>query len=404
MLESVKIQKRQSEIREALSGLVGKQNPDDNETRSIETLSAEYETNEKRFRAALISEDSERRSAGAELEKREDREYSDLIGKFEVRQIVAALDHGAQLSGETAEVVQEMRSQGAYQGIPLPLDALEIRNTVSGDVPDPKVTRPIFDRLFPASVAARLGVNSVQIPQGSVEYPVATQGAVAGWAATEGGDVPNATAFQTAETVLSPDHTLGAHMRITRKAVKQTGSGLEQAIRRDMSAAIGAELDRAILIGSGASGQPEGLVELATNTGDWAATWTAIKAEVVEFMDANAISDPGQVRMAITPAMWAALDDAIWDSGSGITEWDRLARHVGAGNIARATQLPEDTAILTVTAGGLSPAYLGLWGGVDLIRDPYADAQSGGLRLTGLLTVDLAVPRQVQLRVLNGGS
>ena len=66
--------------------------------------------------------------------------------------------------------------------------------------------------------------------------------------------------------------------------------------------------------------------------------------------------------------------------------------------------MPADTALIAVTAGGLSPAYLGLWGGVDLIRDIYSDAQSGGLRLTGLLTVDLAVPRAIQLRKLVDGS
>ena len=403
MLESIKIQKRQSTIRQELSSLVGKSAPDDNETRSIENLSAEYETNEKRYRAALISEDTERRSAGQELEKREDRQFADLIGKFEVRQIVAALDHGAALSGETAEVVQEMRSQGQYTGLPLPLEALETRNTVSGGVVDPKVTRPIFDRLFPNSVASRLGVQSVQIPQGNVEYPVATQGAVAGWAATEGGNVPNATAFQTTETVLSPNHTLGAHMRITRKAVKQVGNGLELAIRRDMAAAIGAELDRAILIGDGNDGELEGLLELATGSGNWAATWAAVRAEVVAFMEANTISDPSSVNMVITPQMWSDLDDALFDAGSGITEWQRLTGGMGAP--ALSTQMPADTALLAVSAGGLSPAYLGLWGGVDVIRDPYTDAQSGGIRLTGLLTVDLAVPRAIQLRKLvDGGS
>ena len=139
-----------------------------------------------------------------------------MLGRFEVRQVAAALDHGHQIDGETAEIVAEMRSQGQYQGIPMPLEALEVRNTVSGDLAYPKATRPIFDRFFPSSVAARLGVNSISILQGSVEYPVATQGAVAGWAATEGGDVPNATAYQTTETMLSPDHTLGAHMRGNR--------------------------------------------------------------------------------------------------------------------------------------------------------------------------------------------
>jgi HK97 family phage major capsid protein len=398
MLKSMEITRRQSEIRQELATLAGNDNPTEDETRAMGELDKEYRTNETRYRAALIAEDEERREAGEELETRSETEWAAIMSGFEVRQVVAALDHGQQLTGQTLEVVQEMRSAGQYQGIPMPLEALETRDTVSGGVVEPKTTRGIFDRLFPASVASRLGVNSVSIPFGTVEYPVATQGAVAGWAATEGGNVPNATAFQTSETMLSPDHTLGAHMRITRKAVKQTGPGLEQAIRRDMSAAIGAELDRAILVGDGSDGEPTGLVELASGTGEWAATWPAVRSEIIAFMTANAISDPSAVRMAITPEMWADLDDAIYDAGSGQTEWTRLT--AGMGNPILSTQLTADTALLAVTAGGLSPAYLGMWGGVDLIRDPYSDAQSGGLRLTGLLTVDLKVPRATQLRKL----
>jgi HK97 family phage major capsid protein len=397
MLNSVKVARRQSEIRQALAELAGAETLTDETRAKLDSLDREYQDNERRYRAALVAEDTERREAGADLETREGKQWSDLVAGFEVRQIAAALDHGHQLTGRTAEVVQEMRSKGQYQGIPMPLEALEIRNTVSGDLVDPKTTLGIFDRLFPASVAARLGVNSVAIASGSTEYPVATQGAVAGWAATEGGDVPNATAYQTEETMLSPNHTLGAHMRISRKAVKQTG-GLEEAIRRDMAAAIGAELDRAILVGSGADGQIEGLVSLATEGGTWAPTWSAVRDEVVAFMEANAISTPGAVRMAITPAMWSDLDDAIWDEGSGITEWQRLTGGMGVPVLS--TQMAADTALLTVTAGGLSPAYLGIWGGVDMIRDPFTDAQSGGLRLTGLLTVDLAVPRAIQVRTL----
>lgn len=402
MLESVKIQKRQSEIRQALSGLASKTNADETETRSMDEMSREYETNETRYRAALIAESEERAAAGQELETRQDREYSDLVSKFEVRQIVAALDHGHQVTGETAEVVQEMRSQGQFRGLPVPFEALETRNTVSGGVVDPKVTRSIYDRLFPNSVASRLGVQSVQIPQGNAEYPVATQGAVAGWSAAEGGNVPLGAAFQTTETVLSPNQTLGVQMRLTRKAVKQVGNGLELAIRRDMAAAIGAELDRAILIGDGNDGELEGLLELATGTGNWAATWAAVRAEVVAFMEANTISDPSSVNMVITPQMWSDLDDALFDAGSGITEWQRLTGGMGAP--ALSTQMPADTALLAVSAGGLAPAYLGLWQGVDMIKDIYSDAQSGGIRLTGLLTCDLKVPRPIQLRKLVDGS
>ncbi|MCF3974004.1 phage major capsid protein [Paracoccus salsus] len=407
MLDSVKITRRQSEIRQALSELVGKETLTTDETRSIETLDAEYRQNEIRYRAALTAEDSERREAGADLETRTDRQFADLVAGFELRQIVLALDEGRALTGQTAEVVAEMRNAGGYRGVPVPLAALELRNTVSADVPNPTQTRPIIDRLFPASVAARIGVQTINIAQGSVEWPVATSGAIAGWAATEGGNVTGPNPFQTAERMLAPDHTLGVHMRISRKALKQTGDGLEQAIRRDMNSAIGAELDRAVLMGTGTAGQPLGLVPGAATYGiastaiAAAASWAAFRAEIVAFMQANQITGASGVNVAFDPEIWADLDGALI-TGTAVSEWDRLTRHVPAGKIATANHLDAGTAILTTSAGGLPPAFLGLWGGLDLIRDPYTDAQNGGLRLTGLLTADVTVARGSQIRILTG--
>src|SRR3546814_11027261 len=102
MLESVKIKRRQSEIRSALSELVGKDKPTEDETRSMETLDAEYRQNEVRYRAALIAEDTERRDAGEELETRGDRAYADLLRCFEVRQVALHFDEGRQLAAATA--------------------------------------------------------------------------------------------------------------------------------------------------------------------------------------------------------------------------------------------------------------------------------------------------------------
>ena len=70
MLESVKIQRRQSEIRQSLSELVGKADPSEDETRNMDALDKEYRANETRYRAALVAEDEERREAGADLETR----------------------------------------------------------------------------------------------------------------------------------------------------------------------------------------------------------------------------------------------------------------------------------------------------------------------------------------------
>ena len=110
MLDSVKISRRQSEIRQELATLVGKDKPTEDETRSMESLDTEYRQNETRYRAALIAEDEERREAGQELETRSDREWSDMMGRFEMRQVALALDEGRTLNGATGEIVTELRA------------------------------------------------------------------------------------------------------------------------------------------------------------------------------------------------------------------------------------------------------------------------------------------------------
>lgn len=416
MLDSTRIQRRQSEIRQTLAELAGAEALTDETRARIDTLDREYQDNERRFRAALIAEDNERREAGADLETRAGRQWDDLVAGFELRQVALALDEGRTLAGRTAEVVQELRSRGGYRGVPVPWQALEQRNTVAAGTPDPVQTRPIIDRLFPDSVAGAMGAQLIQIDSGAIEWPVVTSAVSAGWAATESGNVAGPTQFTTADRALKPEHNLGIHMRITRKALKQSGDALESAIRRDMIAAMGSALDRAIFLGTGADGQPLGVITGAATYGisveDVAvvAQWRVIRDEVTAFMVANAASGPGAVRALLRPEVWSSLEERRFDAGSGVTEWDRLTRHIPAGSIALSSNaLPApagdplaSTALLTVATGSVAPIFVGTWGAVDLIRDPYSDAQSGGLRITALSTVDVTVARPVQLRVLTG--
>ncbi|MBI6628274.1 phage major capsid protein [Pontibaca salina] len=408
MLDSVKISRRQSEIRQTLSELVGKTDATEDETRSMESLDKEYRANEVKYRAALIAEDEQRSEAKGELETRSDREWSEMMGGFELRQVAMALDEGRKLDGATAEIIEEMRSAGGYQGIPVPMEALETRagETVSGDqVLNPKAVRPLIDRIFPNSVASQLGIQRVSIAQGEVAFPVATAGAVFGWQTNELADVGAANPFETSERSLNPDHTGGAQMVISRKALKQSGAGLEAAIRRDLNAVIATELDRVVINGSGAAGEPLGIIPGAGTYGitstaiGAAASWAAFRAEIVAFMEANAITSPSQVNLAFDPAIWADLDEALI-SGTAVSEWNRLTNHVGTPAISNT--IPAESAIMTANVKGVAPGYLGVYGGVDLIRDPYTKAGSGSLVLTGLVTADYTAPRGLQTRILTG--
>ncbi len=417
MIESVKIQKRQSEIRQSLTGLAANESPSEDETRSMQELDREYTTNETRYRSALIAEDGERREAGAELETRSTREFSSLIDAFEMRQIAQHLDEHTALSGQTAEVVNELRSQGGYRGIPVPYLALEQRagETIASGTVDPIQTRNVIDRLFPGSVAGRIGAQIVTIGSGAVEYPVVTSSVASAWAASELGDVGGPAAYVTTDLPLTPDSTLGVTMKITRKSMKQSGDALEQAIRRDMSGAISAEMDRVVTLGAGASGEPLGIITGAATYGITStaavgpAAWSEFRAAITRFLAANAANSPGAVSVLIRPEVWDHMD-ATLITGTAVSEWDRFLSNVLAGNVtmtSNALAAPSGvndpcSALLTTKAGGVAPVYVGLWGAVDLIRDPYSDAASGGLRVTALATMDVTVARPSQLQLITG--
>ncbi|MAC81771.1 MAG: phage major capsid protein [Rhodobacteraceae bacterium] len=417
MLTSKKLELRRSEIRQSLAELANIETPSEDEVRKMGDLDTEYRTNEVRFRAALAAEDTERREAGAELETRSDREWADLMAGFEMRQVALALDEGRNLDGKTGEIVTELRSQGGYRGIPVPWEALELRagETIASGGPDPIQTRPIIDQLFPGSVAAQMGAQMISIDHGEIEWPVVTQGASVGWQTSETGAVGAAQAFQTTDKALAPDQTLGVQMRITRKALKQSGAALEQAVRRDMNSALAVEMDRVVFLGTGADGEPLGVITGAATYGITAtdvaetASWSAFRAAVTRFMTANAATGPKAVKAMIRPELWDYLDGIMVGDGGFKFEFDRLAETMGQvimttnGLAAPTAGTPDVTqALLTTSAGGVAPIFVGKWGAIDLIRDPFSDATSGGLRLTALATLDVTVARPAQLELLTG--
>jgi len=425
MLTSVKIQRRQSEIRQALAGLVGKTDLTEDETRSMETMDSEYRSNETRYRAALIAEDTERREAKDDLETRSDREYSALVDKFEMRQVALHLDEGHVITGPTAEIVQELRSKGGYRGVPIPYEALSLEKrageTVASGTPSPKMTAPIIDRLFPQSVASIMGGQLVSIAQGTNEYPIVSSAVSAAWQTSETGSVGGPTQYTTASRTIAPNNTLGIQMKITRKTLKQSGDGLEQAVRRDMNGCMAQAMDKAVFLGAGASGEPAGLLvgsySITSTAVNASVKWSAFRTAIVNFLVANAI--PAQsttnqsfnsgVKVLIRPEVYDFMDNELL-TNTATSEYYRFAIGVGADNIvmsSNALAAPTGTplatkALLTASAGGVPPFFVGLWGGIDLIRDPYSDAASGGLRLTALATMDVSAARSQQLQILTG--
>ena len=125
-------------------------------------------------------------------------------------------------------------------------------------------------------------------------------------------------------------------------------------------------------------------------------------------MTANAAAGPADVKALMRPELWSFLDSLLVGDGGFRFEFDRVKESLGgvimsANALAAPSGTPLETqALLTTTAGGVSPIFVGLWGALDLIRDPYSDAQSGGLRITALTTADVTAARAAQLQLVTG--
>jgi hypothetical protein len=124
-------------------------------------------------------------------------------------------------------------------------------------------------------------------------------------------------------------------------------------------------------------------------------------------MIANAASSPADVNLLLRPEVWDDMDDTLID-GTAVSEWDRLVKNIpGAVMSSNALAAPTGSplaskALLTTSVNGVPPIFVGTWGAIDLIRDVYSDAASGGLRLTALATMDVSPGRAAQLQILTG--
>jgi HK97 family phage major capsid protein len=424
MLLSTTISRSQSALRQELAGLAGKENPEEAEVTRMAEIEKTYQANEVRYRSALLSESSELEKARGELETRETKEWSGLLDRFEIRQAVLyQTEKDFRLSGETAEVISELHSRAkaanhGIRGVMIPFEALQTRagETIASGAPTPKFVAPIISRIFPQLAAARMGVETINVTQGFYEIPVTTSTIAAGWSATEIANVAGPTVFSALPvSTLKPTHNFGVQTKLTRQAMLQVGSDLENAVRRDMNAAISTGLDAAIFQGSGASGQPLGILPGQASTYPYTTVAEASAAPtygmfvdlISTFLAANAISSFDQIKILIRPEVWKKMDRALIASAF-ISEWNRLVALVPLANITINSNclLPPAsglvTALLMTNTGGVPPAFCAVWGGIDLLVNPYTGGQAGILELDAMITADVTVGRLAQIQSATG--
>lgn len=223
---------------------------------------------------------------------------------------------------------------------------------------------------------------------GNVEIPKQTGGASAQWIG-EHDNAPEGTPV-IGQIELSPK-TVAAYTDISRKLLKQSTPDAEAIVRGDLVAAVAQAIDLAGYYGTGASNQPRGLKNYSgINAVDFAATQPTY-AELVQ-MESEIAADNADVNSlayVLNAVGRGAMKTTQKFSGTnGAPVWEQ-------GNTLNGYRAEVTNQLVTgdVFFGNFADFLVAMWGGLDLIADPYSLSLKGGLRIVVFQDVDFAVRR-----------
>lgn len=251
----------------------------------------------------------------------------------------------------------------------------------------------MVDLLRNKTKVAGLGAQMLTGLVGDVAIPKHTGGATAYWL----GETETVTdSQQTFGQITLTPHKLVGSTPYSKQLLAQSSIDVEGFIRRDIASVLAIAKDLACINGSGADGEPRGIMNTtginAGVTFGGAATW----ADVVQF-ETDIYTDNAEVEnMAFltTPATqgkWKTIERAT-NTGIFLLDDDRMANGY---RFEVTNQVPSDKVIF----GNWADLVMADWDGIDVVVNPYSLDQSGQIRITVTLMTDVAVRHPVSFSV-----
>ena len=398
MTNAQKITLRLSEVRSRLNEIAGLEGDGlTDEIRSeSEKLTKEYGDLETRHRAAIVSdgEPVETRSA----DTGEGREMRELISRAEISGIFNAALSGAQATGAEAELQKELKLDG--NAVPLVLlrrqgggEGVEHRTTGVTPVPAAgsigATQSEIIPAVFPEGAVAFLGIPQPTVPVGERVYTVLSTSAAPG-TPTKGADQAHSAAAFTA-AVLSPGR-IQASLFFAREDRARL-AGLNEALRSNLSEAIGDELDQQVLTGA-TTGLLTGTV-LANNAASGADTFATYRSRFAyELVDGRYAMTAGDLRLLVGSATYAHMASVYRGNSSDLDALRSLADATGGVRVsANMAAVASDKQNAIVRRSGRQDAVVAIWEGVSLITDEVTQAKAGEIIVTAVMLYAFKVLR-----------
>lgn len=362
---------------------------------AVEKALAELNTLTRELEAANQIEQVEQKIAEerlAGMEKKAQRGFS--FSKF-VREIAEGELTG--LEAEVAEMgAEEYRRLGLSQtGVAIPSAVLRASTgqnyTNAGDGGNLVETMGAryVDVLKEKLVVAQLGATVLTDLVGQV--PVITTAQInASWAA-EGASASTSKA-NFAKAVLSPKRNV-VQTAVSKDLLRQTSYDVENMLLGMMADAHANLIEAAAIAGTGSGNQPKGILSetgvgsVAMGTNGAAITWGKVVELESKINAENA--NKGKMAYLTNAKVWASLKTTEMAANSGRFILDPNSATVNGykadfSNLvpANLTKGSTSSACSAMIFGNFADLYIGEWGGLDIVVDPYTKAGMGEIVLT----------------------
>ena len=397
MTTTQKIALRLSEVRTRLNEVSGLEGDDFTpEIRAeSEKLQGEYKDLETRHRAAIVSEGEPVETRKADTG--EGREMRELVGKAAISGIFDAALSGAQATGAEAELQKELKLAG--NSVPLALlrrhdDGEGIEHRTTGVTPVPAAgsigatQSEIIPAVFPEGAVAFLGIPQPTVPVGERVYSVLSTSAAPGTPAKGAEQGHSAAAFTAA--VLSPGR-IQASLFFAREDRARL-AGLNEALRSNLSEALGDELDQQVLTGT--NGLLTG-TNLANNTASAADTFATYRSRFAfGLVDGKYAMTTGDLRLLVGSATYSHAASVYRGNNSDLDALASLMAATGGVRVsANVTAVSGNKQNVIIRRGGRQDAVTPIWEGITLITDEVTQAKAGEIVITAVMLFAFKVLR-----------
>lgn len=253
----------------------------------------------------------------------------------------------------------------------------------------------IDDEYRPESFIEMLRKKSVVLPkantltglQGDISVPRQKGGSTAYWVADD--DEVQETDVSFEHVKMSPKH-VGAFTEITRQTLMQATPDVEAMVRKDLAKSVALLLDKAVLYGTGTNNQPKGIASYTSDI--QAVDFNAANPTYPELVDmetkiAADDADIGAMAYVLNAAMRGHAKTTEKFSGStGQPIWEQ-GDTVNGYNALTTNQVEDGDVFL----GVWDEVVVGMWGGLEVLTDPYSESLRGRLRIVVFQSMDIAI-------------